>query len=102
MSEPIERAALTRHEAAAYIGVSFHTLARWASEDRGPPITAKLSRHRNGRVLYLRADLDAWLRAGAPTDRRGARPSSYPPGGYGPGPAPSRRDPVGRFAPRTP
>jgi hypothetical protein len=97
----IEPAAMTRQQVAAYTGFSVATLSKWASDDRGPPIAAKMNPHvRNGRLVYLRQDVDAWLRAGAPTDRRGARPSSWPAGGYGP--TDHRRDPTGRFARRSP
>jgi hypothetical protein len=98
----MEPAALTREQAAAYLNLAPSSLARFAAQDRGPPFV-KLSPHaRSGRVMYLREDLDAWLRAGAPTDRRGARPSSYPPGGYPRREADARRNPNGRFARRGP
>jgi transcriptional regulator with XRE-family HTH domain len=93
----IQPAGMTRRQVSAYTGFSIATLSRWASEDRGPPIAAKLNPHtRNGRLVYLREDVDAWLRSGAPTDRRGARPASWPAGGYGSNDR--RRDPAGRFA----
>ena len=48
---------LLRPKAAAYIGVATQTLARWASEDRGPA-RVMISRRRVG---YLQSDLDAFL-----------------------------------------
>jgi len=46
----------TRAEVSAYTRVSIPTLARWAGEGRGPRF-----RRAGGRVLYLRADVTAWL-----------------------------------------
>ncbi len=46
----------SRPEAAAYLGVSVSTMARWAHQKTGP------SFKRAGRkTRYLRADLDAFL-----------------------------------------
>lgn len=47
---------LTREEAAAYLGVSSGTLARWASNGEGPTFL-KVGR----RTKYLSRDLDAFL-----------------------------------------
>lgn len=93
----IQPATLSRDEAAVYCGLKPSTLARYAAEDRGPPF-AKLSSARSGRVLYIRAELDSWLAAGAPTDRRGARPASCPRGIFSRPDGDVRRNPGGRFA----
>lgn len=47
---------LNREDAAKYLGCSEHTLARWASEKRGPPYF-KLGRN----AWYLISDLDAFI-----------------------------------------
>ena len=77
----VEATALSRLEAARYVGLKPSTLALYAAEDRGPPFI-KLSPARSGRVRYLKPDLDNWLAAGAPTHRRGARPPQSPAGGF--------------------
>ena len=81
MSSTVEPTALSRPEAARYVGLKPSTLALYAAEDRGPRFV-KLSPARSGRVRYLRTDLDEWLAAGAPTRRRGARPPTSPAGGF--------------------
>jgi hypothetical protein len=91
-----EPATMTRDQAARYLSLKPSTLAKWAAEDRGPPFVKLHAHARNGGIRYIRSDLDTWLRAGAPTDRRGARPASWPAGGYGS--TDRRRDPAGRFA----
>jgi len=50
--------ALSRPDAAGYIGVSPHTLATWATRGGGPPF-CRVGR----RCVYLRGDLDAFLAA---------------------------------------
>lgn len=92
-------ATLSRDQAAAYVGLRASTLARLAAHDRGPRYI-KLSPARSGRVLYLRAELDRWLAAGAPTDRRGARPAATPPGCFARPNGELRRNADGRFARR--
>lgn len=93
----IEPATFSRDEAARYCGLQPSTLARYAAEDRGPPYL-KLSPARSGRVRYVRAELDRWLAAGAPTDRRGARPEKCPRGGFSRPDGNVGRDQRGRFA----
>jgi predicted DNA-binding transcriptional regulator AlpA len=53
------KAQLDRVEAAKRIGVSRHTLARWAKEGQGPAYfrTGPV----RGRVWYLADDIDAWM-----------------------------------------
>ena len=46
----------TRDEVAAYTRISKPTLARWATEGRGPRF-----RRAGGRVLYMREDVLQWL-----------------------------------------
>jgi hypothetical protein len=50
--------ALSRPDAADYIGVSQYTLATWATRGGGPPF-CRVGR----RCVYLRTDLDAFLSA---------------------------------------
>jgi predicted DNA-binding transcriptional regulator AlpA len=95
----VEPASLTRDQAAHYVGLKSSTLAKYAAEDRGPRF-AKLSSARSGRVRYSVRELDAWLAAGAPTDRPGARPDNCPRGGYPRPAADAGRNPDGRFARR--
>ena len=96
-----DHAMLSRDEAAAYLRLRSCTLARWAREDRGPPFH-KLSPARCGRILYAVADLDTWVRCGCPTNTRGARPSSCPPGAFADQHGDLRRNPNGRFTRRGP
>jgi predicted DNA-binding transcriptional regulator AlpA len=96
MSTMVEPTALSRPEAATYLGLKASTLALYAAEDRGPPFI-KLSPARSGRVRYLRSDLDAWLAAGAPTRRRGARPPQSPAGGFSKPTGSAIRGEDGRF-----
>jgi predicted DNA-binding transcriptional regulator AlpA len=76
-------ASMTRAEAAAYCGLAASTLARLAARDQGPKII-KLGACRQSRVRYSKEDLDRWLAAGMPVDRRGARPASTPRGCFAP------------------
>jgi len=92
-------AALDRNGAAAYCGLRPSTLAKLAMQDRGP-LYVKSSPTRQGRIAYLVSDLDAWLLAGMPRDRTGARPLNCPKFSRPAGEA--RRDPSGRFARRPP
>ena len=87
-------AALDRPAAATYCGLKPSTLAKLAMQDAGPPFV-KSSPARQGRVRYLVADLDAWLLAGMPRDRTGARPPNCPRFPRPTGEA--RRSPTGRF-----
>jgi excisionase family DNA binding protein len=60
-------AIATRREVADFTRVSAPTLARWASEGKGPKY-----RRAGGRVLYQREDVLAWLESldtGGSTDR---------------------------------
>jgi len=49
----------TRAEAAARLGVTKQTLAKWASAKVGPSYSR--SGDVRGRVLYRESDLQAWL-----------------------------------------
>lgn len=49
----------TIQEAAEYLGVKPTALTKWRYEKRGPAYVKSGSR-----VVYLKADLDAWLAAG--------------------------------------
>jgi hypothetical protein len=72
MNEP--PAILTREQAAIYLARSVETLRRWARLDIGP-VFLKQSPDRQGRCLYRRSDLDAWVAAGCRLDRKGSRPA---------------------------
>lgn len=48
--------------AAPYIGRLPPTLRRWRCDGRGPAYY-KVSPERQGRVMYRKSDLDAWLKA---------------------------------------
>lgn len=90
----IQSAVLSRAEAAVYLGVRPSTLERWSRDTRGRgPLPLKLSPARSGRVVYLRDELDAWLR-----DRRGDRPGVRPAGGFSRPAGHVGRDQRGRFA----
>lgn len=54
-----EADVLTRREAAARLGVTTTTLARWAQQGRGPAYS--LTGNRKGRALYSAATIAAWL-----------------------------------------
>lgn len=58
---------LTTSQAAAYLGLKPSTLETWRTRRGGPygPPFSRLgaSRGRGGRVVYSRADLDAWAGA---------------------------------------
>jgi predicted DNA-binding transcriptional regulator AlpA len=61
--------ALTRREAAAMLGLSPRTLARWAKERRGPDYSRTGTSR--GRALYAESDVREWL----------ARQKVFPPKG---------------------
>jgi hypothetical protein len=58
MTNPIPPAALRPEQAAQYLALSAQRLARLRL-DGGGPVFTKAGRS----ILYLRADLDNWLRA---------------------------------------
>ena len=65
LREPILKPyLLTPAQAARYLGVQRNTLAIWRTRGEGPPFI-KVSRHRNGRVLYRVSDLEEWANRGA-------------------------------------
>jgi predicted DNA-binding transcriptional regulator AlpA len=51
-----------RKTAAAFLHVSQPTLSRWMKDRVGPPVV-KLTDGERGRVLYRRADLEAFVDA---------------------------------------
>ncbi|NCT66373.1 MAG: helix-turn-helix domain-containing protein [Rhodanobacteraceae bacterium] len=55
---------LTEVEAAALLRVKPDTLRAWRTRKRLAGKAPPYIQRGQGRVLYLRADLDAWLRAG--------------------------------------
>ncbi len=52
---------LTSKEAADYLNLKPKTLAEWRLAKTGPPYV-KLGDGRNARVMYVRAEIVAWLR----------------------------------------
>jgi len=54
-----EAEVLTRSQAAARLGVTATTLARWAQQGRGPSYS--LTGDSKGRALYSAASIAAWL-----------------------------------------
>lgn len=46
---------MDRKQAAKYIGMTYKTMANWASKKKGPRF------YTNGRVRYLKSDLDRWM-----------------------------------------
>lgn len=56
-----EAEVLTRAQAAARLGVTRTTLARWAQQGRGPAYTLTGEREGKGRALYTAATIAEWL-----------------------------------------
>lgn len=54
-----EAEVLSRREAAARLGVTATTLARWAQQGRGPAYS--LSGEEKGRAYYTGASIAEWL-----------------------------------------
>jgi hypothetical protein len=54
-------AALTAEEAAVYLGLSRQTLANWRVRGKGPAYS-RLGSSARPVIVYLREDLDAYLR----------------------------------------
>lgn len=54
-----ESDVLTRRQAAAKLGVTTTTLARWAQQGRGPAYS--LSGEQKGRAYYTAAAITEWL-----------------------------------------
>jgi predicted DNA-binding transcriptional regulator AlpA len=50
------REVSSRAQLADYVGIATQTLARWATEGKGPKFVRA-----GGRVLYRRDDVTAWL-----------------------------------------
>jgi len=66
-----ERRLLTRPEAAAYLGVSIHSLHDWASTGRYALRFFRVGR----KCVYLQSDLDAFMASrAAGVDAQEARP----------------------------
>ena len=53
---------VTRRDAAAIIGVAPDTLKKWAGQQRGPRIAAKLGETPQARTLYSLAEIERWKR----------------------------------------
>lgn len=63
-----EADVLNRRAAAARLGVTTTTLARWAQQGRGPAYS--LTGERRGRALYSAATIAAWLESRQRTGSR--------------------------------
>lgn len=57
MSDPL----FTPRQAAEFLGYSKPILDHWRIEGRGPAFYKMPSRGKNGRVMYRRSDLEAFL-----------------------------------------
>lgn len=101
---------LTRKEVAERYPISAHTLARLASEGRGPIFYKPTDK-----ALYRPADIEDWIRSAAVTPARTDKPPHRPPSGPGAGrgkarpasqklmrqaPGAEQSDPSGRGRPR--
>ena len=58
-AQSLPPAAMKPADAAAYVAVPVGTLANWRSEGRTDPAYVKVG----AKIVYLVADLDAWLLA---------------------------------------
>ena len=67
MMPNLEAEVLSRRQAAARLGVSHTTLARWAMQGRGPAYS--LTGNVKGRALYSAATIAEWLEAKKTTPR---------------------------------
>ena len=56
-----EAEVLTRAQAAARLGVTSTTLARWAQQGRGPAYSLTGEREGKGRAMYSAASIAEWL-----------------------------------------
>jgi transposase len=56
-----EAEVLSRRQAAARLGVTSTTLARWAQQGRGPAYSLTGEREGKGRALYSAASIAEWL-----------------------------------------
>ena len=63
MSQTAAKEWLNTKETSDYIGYSESTLENWRNLKRGPKFYKPL-----GRVLYLKEDLDEWLKEGVKND----------------------------------
>jgi hypothetical protein len=63
---------LTEAEAAEYLRRPNRTLADWRMRGEGPPYL-KTHAGRSGRVLYRRADLEAWVESKMVTPSKAVR-----------------------------
>lgn len=61
MATTLDLAPLSRRDAAAFLGITTGTLARWAVQGKGPRYAR--SGKTRGKVWYSPADLTAWLEA---------------------------------------
>ena len=61
---------VTRRIAAEMIGIAPATLKKWAIEERGPAVHAKLGDSKQARTLYAVAEIQKWQRDPAAYERR--------------------------------
>ena len=68
MSEPTFPPLLSTFQASDYSGVPRQTLANWRTREHTGPVFVRIGR----RVMYRRADVDAWI------DQRRSDPRERP------------------------
>jgi hypothetical protein len=61
---------VSRRIAAEIIGIAPATLKKWAIEERGPAVHAKLGDSKQARTLYAVAEIQKWQRDPAAYERR--------------------------------
>ena len=61
---------VSRRIAAEMIGIAPATLKKWAIEERGPAVHAKLGDSKQARTLYSLAEIQKWQRDPAAYERR--------------------------------
>jgi hypothetical protein len=69
MTKP-DTKTVTRRAAAEIIGIAPATLKKWAIEQRGPAVHAKLGDSKQARTLYAVAEIQKWQRDPAAYERR--------------------------------
>jgi hypothetical protein len=67
---------VSRRDAAAIIGIAPATLKKWASQQRGPRVAAKLGQAPQARTLYRLDEIERWKRDPVKYERRHRGPRS--------------------------
>jgi len=65
-----DKKSVTRRIAAEIIGIVPAALKKWAIEERGPAVHAKLGDRQQARTLYAVAEIQKWQREPASYERR--------------------------------